>query len=80
MFSVTLLAGPHFVDTGVTQILTHTGHGRGFSAPVPLFFFWFSDGSRQHLTHGVRRLPLGLGGDVGVGVQGKPRRVMAQHP
>ena len=29
---------------------------------------------------GVRRLPLGLGGDVGVGVQGESSRVVAQHP
>ena len=64
----------------MSPILTHTGHGRGFPAPVSLFFFWFSDGSRQDLPHGVRRLPLGLGGDVGVGVQGESSRVVAQHP
>ena len=61
----------------MTQILTHTGHGRGFPAPVPLFFFWFSDGSRQHLPHGICRLPLGLGGHMGVGIQGEPGGVVA---
>ena len=32
------------------------------------------------MLHGLRRLPLGRGGHVGVGVQGKPGAVMAQHP
>ena len=70
----------------MTQILTHTGHGRGFPAPVSLFFFrfsvslfWFSDRPGQDLTHGVRRLPLGLGGHVGIGIQGKPGGVVSQH-
>ena len=80
MLSATSPGSPHFVDTGVTQILTHTGHGRGFPAPVSLFVFRFSAGSRQHLPHGVRRLPLGLGGDMGVGIQGEPGGVVTQHP
>lgn len=29
---------------------------------------------------GVRRLPLGQGGYVGIGVQGESSRVVAQHP
>lgn len=34
----------------------------------------------QHIGHGVCRLPLGGGGDVGVGVQGEACRVMPKHP
>ena len=33
----------------------------------------------QQLAHRICRLPLGGGGDMGVGVQGKPRRVVAQQ-
>lgn len=33
----------------------------------------------QHIGHGVRRLALGLGGDMGVGVQGEACGVVAQH-
>ena len=32
------------------------------------------------MRHGICRLPLDLGGDVGIGVQGKARAVVAQHP
>ena len=37
------------------------------------------DGIGEDIRHGIRRLTLGLGGHVGVGVQGKPGAVMAQH-
>lgn len=36
-------------------------------------------GLLQHTPHRIRRLPLGGGGDVGVGVQGEPGAVVAQH-
>ena len=32
------------------------------------------------MFHGLRRLPLGRGGHMGVGVQGEPGAVVAQHP
>ena len=32
------------------------------------------------MFHGLRRLPLGRGGHMGVGVQGEPSAVVAQHP
>lgn len=32
------------------------------------------------MFHRFRRLPLGRGGHVGVGVQGEPGAVVAQHP
>ena len=32
------------------------------------------------MFHSLRRLPLRRGGHVGVGVQGEPGAVMAQHP
>lgn len=35
---------------------------------------------RQHVPHGLRRLPLGCTGDVSVGVQGKPCGEVPQHP
>lgn len=31
------------------------------------------------MFHGLRRLPLDRGGHMGVGVQGKPGAVVAQH-
>ena len=31
------------------------------------------------MFHGFRRLPLGRGGHMGVGVRGKPGAVVAQH-
>ena len=31
-------------------------------------------------AHGVGRFPLGVGGDVGVSVQRKARRIVPQHP
>ena len=38
------------------------------------------DCPRQHTPHGLRRLPLGSTGDVGVGVQGEACGEVAQHP
>ena len=32
------------------------------------------------MFHRFRRLPLGRGGHMGVGVQGEPGTVVAQHP
>ena len=37
------------------------------------------DGIREDIRHGIRRLALGLGGHVGVGVQREPGTVVAQH-
>lgn len=34
---------------------------------------------RQHTPHGLRRLSLGNGGHMGVGVQGESGAVMPQH-
>ena len=34
---------------------------------------------RQHTPHGLRRLSLGCGGDMGVGVQGKSSGIVTQH-
>ena len=33
----------------------------------------------EDISHGLRRFELGVGGDVGVGVQRETRRVVAQH-
>ena len=38
LLSITFFTGLYFADMGVPQILTRTGHGRGKTAPVPLFF------------------------------------------
>ena len=38
------------------------------------------DGIGEDIRHGICRLPLGLGGHVGVGVQREPGTVVAQHP
>ena len=38
------------------------------------------DGIGEDIRHGICRLPLGLGGNVGISVQGKPGAVVAQHP
>ena len=38
------------------------------------------DGIREDTAHRFRRLPLGLGGDMGVGVQSEVYKVVAQHP
>lgn len=35
---------------------------------------------RQHTPHGLRRLSLGYGGHMGVGVQGEAGAVMPQYP
>ena len=37
------------------------------------------DSIGEDIRHGIRRLALGLGGDMGVGVQGEPGTVVAQH-
>ena len=78
---------PHFLDTEVTQTVTHTGQkctlAQLFRAKAFLLFgiiFPLSDCRRQDLLHGPGRLLLGRRGDVGVGVQGKPCREVPQHP
>ena len=54
-----------------------------FRAKAILLFgiiFSLSDCRRQDLLHGPGRLLLGRCCDVGIGVQGEPGAVMAQHP
>ena len=41
--------------------------------------FFKADSTGEDVRHGIRRLALGLGGHVGVGVQGEPGAVVAQH-
>ena len=57
MFSVTFPGSPHFVDTGVTQILTHTGRKL-----YPIKWTRENDPRPRlvdtHLTHRVKWLPL----------------------
>ena len=48
-------------------------------APRPIFLPSAPYCPREEATHGIGGLPLGGGGDVGVGVQGKPGAVVAQH-
>ena len=38
-----------------------------------------SDGTGEDISHGLRRFELGVGGDVGVGVQRKARGVVTEH-
>ena len=38
-----------------------------------------SDSTGEDIPHGLRRLELCVGGDVGVGIQREPRRVVTEH-
>ena len=74
----------------MTHNLTHTGkcaerfkeHRAGSLAFLPGVLVKFRSGL-QHLvhkiSHGFRRLVLHLPGGAGVGAQGEPRIVVAQH-
>ncbi len=72
---------------GKTHNLTHTGHrsGKGRTAPDEFSdaVLAFTDVGSQHLGHEGPHLlggvVLGLPGGVGVGAEGKPRVVVAQH-
>ena len=74
----------------MTHNLTHTGkcaerfqeHRAGSLAFLPGVFLTFEcplHHLRHEVPHGFRRLVLHLAGGVGVGAQGEPRVVVAQH-
>ena len=78
---------PHFLDTEVTQTVTHTGKKRArrrcFRLRVLLLLGEILGNlqrCRQDSFHGLGRLLLGRRGDVGIGVQGEPCREVPQHP
>ena len=76
----------HFLDTGVTQTVTHTGQKTGPEAGTPppglrAFGEILESLQRRHqdLFHGPGSLLLGRCRDVGVSVQGESCREVAQH-
>ena len=46
---------------------------------IPELLLLDDNGGGEDIAHRIRRLALGLGGDVGIGVQGEACRVMAKH-